>query len=319
MSNHVVLAAEFSATSTYTNAQYLLVLYGFVVAAFALFAAAIYGAKTTSEVSKAYRPAALASTLVCSVASLAYLALILEWVLKFHAAPDGQSFSPSAGTVITELRYMDWSVTVPLLTVEIIAVAAIGRAAALKMRTIAVTSAVLMIVTGYLGVVFGENAARGTTAAFWIWGVISTVFFVVLYGVALQAYRTTAAQVGKGEILITYRNALILLFSVFGAYPLAYMIPLWAGANDSGWATTEQLVFTAADIAAKVGFGLLIHKMAKLRTAADALAVGGDIDHTRASAVPDTVAAEVWVSGELVSVPPTGAPSVGTHAAHAAH
>ncbi len=315
MSNHVVLAAEFSATSTYTNAQYLLVLYGFVVAAFALFAAAIYGAKTAGEVSKAYRPAAIASTLVCAVASLAYLALILEWVLSFTASPDGQTFTPSPGTVITELRYMDWSVTVPLLTVEIIAVAALSRGAALKLRTTAIASAVLMIVTGYLGVVFGEDASRGTTAAFWIWGIVSTVFFVVLYGVALQAYRATAAQVGSGEILVTYRNALILLFSVFGAYPIAYMIPLWAGANDSGWATAEQLVFTAADIAAKVGFGLLIHKMAKLRTAADALAAGGTADHVLAATLPDGVAAEVWISGELVSAPPAGAVDSARHLA----
>ena len=63
------LAVEFTATSTYTHGQYLLVLYGFVVAAFALFAAGLYGAKTTSEVSKAYRPAALASTMICWVAS----------------------------------------------------------------------------------------------------------------------------------------------------------------------------------------------------------------------------------------------------------
>ncbi|WP_299569272.1 bacteriorhodopsin [uncultured Williamsia sp.] len=313
MSTHSVLAAEFSATATYTSGQYLLVLYAFVVAAFALFAAAIYGLKTTGEVSKAYRPAAIASTLVCSVATVAYLALILEWVLKFRASPDGQSFAPSAGTVVTELRYMDWSVTVPLLTVEIIAVAALNRTAALRWRTVAMISAALMIVTGYLGVVYGENASRGITWAFWVWGIVSTVFFIVLYVVGLRAYRATAAVVGKGETLVTYRNALILLFSVFGVYPIAYMVPLWTGANDSGWATAEQLAFTAADIAAKVGFGLLIHKAAKLRTAADALAAGGTVDPVTASTLPDDVPGEVWISGQLVSVP-----TLGTTGAHTA-
>jgi bacteriorhodopsin len=296
------LAVEFTATSTYTHGQYLLVLYGFVVAAFALFAAGVYGAKTTGEVSKAYRPAALASTLICWVATLAYVALILEWVLGFDATDGGQMFTPAAGTVVTELRYMDWSVTVPLLTVELLAVAALNRVLAFRLRAVAIPSAFLMIVTGYLGVVFGEDAREGTTGAFWVWGVISTVFFVVLYGVALRAYRATARQLG-GEALVSYRNALILLFSVFGAYPLAYLVPLWAGVNSSGWATTEQLVFTFADIIAKAGFGILIHKVAKLRTAADALAAGGDANPSTAPSLPDTLPAEVWISGALVSVP----------------
>ncbi|GGM19106.1 bacteriorhodopsin [Nakamurella endophytica] len=300
------LAAEFTATSSYPHAQYLLVLYGFVVAAFALFAAGVYGAKTSGEVSKAYRPAAIASTLICWVATLAYIVLILEWVLGFHAADGGRTFTPAAGTVVTELRYMDWSVTVPLLTVELLAVAALTRVLAFRLRLVAIPAAFLMIATGYLGVVLGEDAQRGVTGAFWLWGLISTAFFVVLYGVALRAYRATAQQLG-GEALISYRNALILLFSVFGAYPLAYLVPLWAGADNSGWATAEQLTFTFADILAKAGFGILIHKVAKLRTAADALAAGGVAGTVSAASVPDTLPAEVWISGELVSVPPARA------------
>ena len=297
--------AEFTATSTYSSAQYSLVLYSFVVAAFALFATGIYGAKTTSEVSKAYRPAALASTLICWVATLAYVALILEWVLGFNASADGSTFTPAPGTVVTELRYMDWSVTVPLLTVELLAVAALTRTQAFRLRTVAVPSAFLMIATGYLGVVYGEDARRGTSAALWIWGAVSTVFFVVLYVVAWRAYRATKGRV-SAETRISYRNALVLLLSVFGAYPLAYLVPAWAGANDAGWATTEQLLFTFADIAAKAGFGVLIHKVAKLRTAEDTLAAGGTPDTHRTVTLPDTIPGEVWVSGTLLSVPPTG-------------
>jgi len=298
--------AEFTATSTFSSAQYSLVLYSFVIAAFALFATGLYGAKTTSEVSKAYRPAVIASTLICWVATLAYVVLVLEWVLGFKASADGSTFTSSPGTVITELRYMDWSVTVPLLTVELLAVAALSRSQAFRLRTIGVPAAFLMIATGYLGVVFGEDARRGTTAALWVWGAISTVFFVVLYVVAWRAYQTTKGRVSN-ETRVSYRNALVLLLSVFGAYPLAYLVPAWAGADNAGWAVTEQLVFSFADIAAKAGFGLLIHKVAKLRTAEDALAAGGDTETHRAVVVPDTIAGEVWVSGTLLSLPPAAA------------
>ncbi|MEZ0493079.1 bacteriorhodopsin [Kineococcus sp. TBRC 1896] len=294
--------AEFTATSTYSSAQYSLVLYSFVVAAFALFATGVYGAKTTSEVSKAYRPAVLASTLVCWIATLAYVALVLEWVLGFQASPDGSTFTPRPGTVVTELRYMDWSVTVPLLTVELLAVAVLTRSQAFRLRTVAVPSAFLMIATGYLGVVYGADARQGTGAALWVWGAVSTVFFVVLYVVAWRAYRSTRDEV-SAETRTSYRNALVLLLSVFGAYPLAYLVPAWAGASDAGWATTEQLVFTFADIAAKAGFGLVIHKVAKLRTAEDTVAAGGDTEAHRTVTLPDSLPGEVWVSGTLLSVP----------------
>jgi len=298
-----VLATEFTATSTYTSSQYLLVLYSFVVAAFALFATGLYSLRSSGDIAKAYRPATTVSTLICWVAALAYVVLVLEWVLGFTPSADGATYTPDPGTVITELRYMDWSVTVPMLTVEILGVAALTRAQAFRLRTIAVPAAFLMIVTGYLGVVYGADARTGTTAALWVWGAISTVFFVVLYWVAWTAYKRTAPQV-SAEARTSYRNALVLLFSVFGAYPLAYLVPAFAGADNGTWGATEQIVLTAADIAAKAGFGLLIHKVAKLRTAEDALAAGGTTDDHLAPTLPDTVPAQVWISGTLVSLPP---------------
>ncbi|TXR58019.1 bacteriorhodopsin [Quadrisphaera setariae] len=297
----MLTSAEFTATTTYTAAQYHLVLYGFVVALFALFATGLYGASTRNEVARQYRGAAVASTAICWVASLAYLALLLEWVLGFTASADGSTYTPDPGTVVTELRYMDWSVTVPMLVCELLAVAVLTRAQALRWRTVGIASAFLMIATGYLGVVYGAGGGS-TTAALWVWGAISTVFFVVLYVVAWQAYRATAPAVGD-EARTSYRNALVLLFSVFGAYPLAYLVPVWASSNPGAWGTTEQLVFTFADIAAKAGFGVLIHKVAKLRTAEDARRAGGGADEAVASTAPDSVAGVVWISGELVSTP----------------
>ena len=296
-----IVAAEFSATTTYTNTAYLLLLYAFVVAAFALFAAGLYGIKTTAEVSKAYRASAIASTCICWVATAAYAVLIVEWVTNFSPTPDGLHYAPTANAVITELRYMDWTVTVPLLTVELLAVAALSRAQTVKWRTVAVAAAALMIITGFLGVLFGQDALRGVNAAMWVWGAISTAFFVVLYVVAGQAYRASTATLPP-HVLKSYRAALILLFAVFLAYPLAYLVPWWAGADNPGWATAEQLTFTVADIVAKAGFGLLIHRTAKLRTAHDADTALGS--HQIAAAAPDTMTSEVWVSGELLSVPP---------------
>jgi len=284
---------EITGTADYSRWQYELILYGFVVAFVALFAAGVYGIATRGEVSKKYRTAAMASTLICWVASLAYLALVVTWLTKFHPTADGTAYAASPGTIVTGLRYADWTVTVPLLTIELLAVCVVARDKIVNLRLVAVASAFLMIVTGFFGVIAVGQGSSSTTELL-IWGAVSTVFFIVLYPVLLGPVRATRTVIGA-EAGTSLRNAAILLLSVFGVYPLAYLVPLWASDNSAAWATTVQLAFTAADLAAKIGFGVLIHKVAKLRTAEDAI--------EQAAAVPDTYPAEVWISGHLHSLP----------------
>jgi bacteriorhodopsin len=284
---------ELTGTSEFSRWQYELILYGFVVAFFALFAAGVYGIATRNEVSKKYRPAAMASTLICWIASLAYLALVVTWLTKFTSNADGTRYAPAPGTIVTGLRYADWTVTVPLLTVELLAVCVVARDKVRNLRFTTMAAGFLMIITGLFGVLaVGQSSA--SVAELLIWGTVSTVFFVALYPLLLRPVAATRAVIGV-EAGTSLRNAAVLLLAVFGVYPIVFLIPLWAGDNSPGWATTIQLAFTAADIAAKVGFGIIIHKVAKLRTAEDAA--------TAAALVSEEYPAEVWISGELISLP----------------
>lgn len=285
-------SATFTGTSTFAAWQYDLVLYSFAVSMFALFAGGLYAVATRSDVSKRYRPASIASACICWVAALAYGLLVITWLTHFTATADGASFVPDPGTNVTGLRYMDWSVTVPILTAELFAVCALARRSSAWWRFGAMASAFLMIVTGYFGAI--TLGGGDPTAPLLVWGAISTVFFIALYVFMYRPYAQTRREIGV-EAGTSLRNAVILLFSVFGAYPLLYLVPLWAGADSAGWAVTVQVVFCAADITAKVGFGVLIHKVAKLRTAEDA--------RTPEAQLPDLYPSEVFVSGELVSLP----------------
>lgn len=288
---------ELTGTSDFSRWQYELILYGLVVAFFALFAAGVYGIATRQEVSRKYRPAAMASTLICWVAALAYLALLVTWLTKFSANAEGTRYTPAPGTIVTGLRYADWTVTVPLLTVELLAVCVVARDKVRNLRFTTMAAGFLMIVTGLLGVLAVGQSSASTTELL-IWGAVSSVFFVALYPLLLRPVAATRAVIGA-EAGTSLRNAAILLLAVFGVYPIVFLIPLWAGDSSPGWATTIQLAFTTADIAAKVGFGMIIHKVAKLRTAEDAA--------TEAGRLVEGFPSEVWISGELMSLP--GRPS----------
>jgi hypothetical protein len=67
---------------------------------------------------------------------------------------------------------------------------------------------------------------------------------------------------------VSLRNATIVLLGSFGVYPLVYAIPVFVDVTPA-WSATVQVAYSTADVIAKVGFGLLVHKVALLRTAED--------------------------------------------------
>ncbi|RBY79920.1 rhodopsin [Geodermatophilus sp. TF02-6] len=260
---------------------YDLVLYAVVAAGFALFAMFVYTWNSKSEVGVRYRPAVLASLCITGVAALSYLVLFVKWDTGFDLV--GGVYQPNGEARFTLApRYIDWTITVPLLTAELLAVCSLAGARARNLRFTTMAAAFLMIFTGYLG---SQVLAQGRdTTALVVWGLISTVFYVYLYVALIGAVRASLPTMSP-EAAVSLRNATIVLLGTFGVYPLVYAVPVFVDVTPA-WLAGMQLAYSAADVLAKVGFGALIHKVAKLRTAEDVAA--GDDTHPEA----------VWVSNE---------------------
>ena len=168
---------------------YDLVQLALLGAGFALLAYFLYSLISKDEVSARYRPSAYAAVCLSAVATVAYALLYSDWDTGFRL--QGEVWVPteealnSVGT-----RYIDWSVTVPLLTVELLAVCSIAGARARTLRFTTMAAAFLMIVTGYLGSqVIADGRDR---TALVVWGLISTVFSVYL-AAALTALKDNDA------------------------------------------------------------------------------------------------------------------------------
>ena len=269
---------------TYSQSQWDLVLACFVLAGFALFATFVYLLITRREISPRYRPAGSAGALIGLVASLAYLLLSISWLTGFDFDRATATFSPSDSVLQFRngYRYVDWAITVPLLSLELLFVSTITGQKARRTRFVLAALAFLMIATGFLG----ADTFNSTTGRL-VWGLISTVFFIPLYVVLLRTAFRSARELGEpaGPSL---RRAGLMLSWTWGVYPLAYCVPFFF-ANSSGWAVAAQLAFTLTDIAAKVGYGFFIHAVAKKRTALDAAA--GEIAHPE----------PVYVDGEKIA------------------
>jgi len=264
---------------TMSLGQYDLVLYALVAAGFALFAMFVYTWNSKSEIGVRYRPAVLASLCITGVAALSYLVLFIKWDSGFTLT-DGVYVPNEEARFNLAPRYIDWSITVPLLTAELLAVCSLAGAKARSTRFTTMAAAFLMIFTGYLGSQV-ISSGTSTTALVW-WGIVSSVFYLYLYIALIGAVKSSMSSMST-EAGTSLRNAAIVLLGTFGVYPLVYAIPVFFDVTPA-WLTGMQLAYSAADVLAKVGFGVLIHKVAKLRTAEDVAA--GEDTHPEA----------VWIS-----------------------
>jgi bacteriorhodopsin len=236
-------------------------------AGFALFAYFVYSWNSKDEVSPRYRPSVLAGLCLAGVAMLAYLILYIDWDTGYRLV-DGVYVPSEEARTTLGTRFIDWSVTVPLLTVELLAVCSIAGVAARRLRFTTMAAAFLMIVTGYMG---GQVLSQGRDAtALVVWGLISTAFFLYLYVALIGAVRASLPTMGP-EAGVSLRNATIVLLSSFGVYPLVYAVPVFVDVTPA-WLAAMQVGYSVADVVAKVGFGVLTHKVAKLRTAEDVAA-----------------------------------------------
>lgn len=267
-----------------TLAEHSIIAYALSVAGLALFAFFVKSLVSTNEVTGRYRSGVYAGMCITGIAFLSYVLLVVEFAMGYERK--GDLWVPNANAILSWApRYFDWTVTVPLLVIELLAVATLAGAAARRLRAVGIAAAFLMISTGFIG---GVVVDSGTDmGALWLWGVISGVFMVVLYVLVVYVVVKGRRDLAGTEAAATLRNAGILLIVTWMAYPIVFGLQGWG--HGGAVITWMQVVLSAADIVAKVGFGSMIHKIAKIRSAID----------VRDGA--DTLPEALWISSEKLS------------------
>lgn len=287
--------------ATLTLAEHSIIVYALSVAGLALFAFFVKSWVSTNEVTGRYRSGVYAGMCITGIAFLSYVLLVLEFAIGYDRK--GDSWVPNANAILSWApRYFDWTVTVPLLVIELIAIATLAGAAARRLRAVGIAAAFLMTSTGFIG---GVVIDSGTSmAALWTWGIISGVFMVILYVLVIYVVVKGGRDLKGTEAATTLRNAGILLIVTWMAYPIIFGLQGWG--HGGAVITWMQVVLSVADIVAKVGYGAMIHKIAKLRSAED----------VRAGV--DTLPEALWISSEKLSDGTIPKPVTNHHSQHAA-
>ena len=211
-----------------------------------------------------YRQALVISAVVCGIAAYHYFRIFSSFTDAFTTEAVGGKgiYTQAIGASFNEgYRYVDWLLTVPLLLVELVVVLTLAKKlqASLLWRLIPASAA--MIALGYPGEISSSDPTR------YIFGLLSTIpFLYILYVLFVELTKSLDRQ--PAAVRATVSRMRILLLATWGVYPIAYLVPLLGFDGADAW-VGKQAGYSIADILAKAMYGLLIYRIARLKSFAD--------------------------------------------------
>ena len=214
----------------------------FFVGCMAMMAASVFFFCEMGNVDKKWRTSLLVSGIITFIAFVHYY-YMRDYYLATGSSP-------------IDFRYVDWTLTVPLMCVEFYLITKkAGGTMGLMWKLI--FASVVMLVTGY----FGEAVYRDQA---WLWGLFSGLaYFYIVYLVFSGEVKQLADSAGGA---VAEANKWLGRFVLVGwaIYPLGYMV----GTGEGQWyeflngAMDMDVVYNIGDAINKIGFGLVIYALA---------------------------------------------------------
>jgi bacteriorhodopsin len=230
----------------------------------ALVFTAIYLLAAQPRVLPRYRQALLVGAIVCGIAGYNYFRIFDSFRAAFvnNAAGGNGIYARAPGVSFDEgYRYVDWLLTVPLLLVELVMVLAFAKKVQASLLWRLIPASTLMIALGYCGEISGKDSLRN------VFGLAATIpFAFIVYVLFVELTRSLDRQ--PPAVRQTVSRVRILLFATWGVYPIAYLLPLLDVNGADAW-VGKQFGYSVADIAAKAVYGLLIYKIARIKSFTD--------------------------------------------------
>ena len=210
-----------------------------------------------------YRNAIVVSSMVVFIATYHYIRIFNNFTESYASTAQGGQ----GNFVLTDVkfnegyRYVDWLLTVPLLLVETVAVLALAAAVQRGLLAKLVPASAAMIALGYPGEISSDTGTR------LLWGTLSTLpFLYILYVLFVELTKSMDRQ--PPEVRSTVGKLRLMLIGLWGVYPIAYLFPV-IGFEGSNAFVLKQAGYTFADIFAKAAFGLVIYKIARIKSTYD--------------------------------------------------
>lgn len=224
------------------------VAFTFFTGYMAMFAASVFFFFERGRVADKWKTSMLVSGLITAIAAVHYFYM--------------RDYYTATGENPTALRYIDWTLTVPLMCVEFFL---LTRAAGAKISMMwkLIAASLWMLLAGYIGEAF--NPPEGSTSHSVLWGALSTVGYAyVLYAAWFGDVKKLADSSGDPAVVRGVRTLAWFVLVGWAIYPIGYMCMPGGWLNTGlGWTSTNvDLFYNIADAINKIGFGLVVYSIA---------------------------------------------------------
>lgn len=218
----------------------------FFIGYMAMFASAVFFFVERGSVDGKWKTSLLVSGLITGIAAVHYYYM--------------RDFYLQTGTSPTAFRYVDWTLTVPLMCVEFYLLTKPFGAKGSTLTKLIVASLV-MLITGYIGETSGIDNNI-------FWGVLSTLGYLYI---VYEVFAGDVAKLAKSSDSPALAKAMFLLkiFITLGwsIYPIGYMVLPGNLLSGMFEVSSIDLFYNLADAINKIGFGLVIYSVAIAETA----------------------------------------------------
>lgn len=233
-----------------------------------MLAGLFYFILTIKSVAPKYRISSVLSVVVMTSAFLLLFKQASNWENAFNFdATQGLYFlgaGNDADLFNNGYRYLNWLIDVPMLLFQILFVVTLTKSKFSSIRNQFWFSGALMIITGYIGQYYEVT----NLTAYFIWGAISTAFFIHILILMRRVIKEGKEGIPEGAQKALGSIWTIFLVSWF-LYPGAYLMPHLLGFfneaglyNESG-IVGRQITYTIADVCSKVIYGVLLTVVAQ--------------------------------------------------------
>ena len=227
----------------------------FFIGYMAMAAASVFFFFERSSVDPKWRMSLLVSALITGIAAVHYAYMRDYW---------GDSFDPTTmeGDSPTFFRYVDWTLTVPLMCVEFYLLTKVAGAKKSLLWKL-IFASTWMLVCGYIGEAF--NTEAGSTSHSVTWGVLSTLgYLYILHSVWMGEVAKLADSSGSDVVKKGVRALAWFVLVGWAIYPIGYMCMDGGWLNTAlGWSSQNVDVwYNLADAINKIGFGLVVYNIA---------------------------------------------------------
>ena len=241
------------------NLLVLATQYMFWVGFVGMAAGTLYFLVERNSLAPEYRSTATVAALVTFVAAIHY------YFMK-QAVGESGLLSEIDGFP-TEIRYIDWLVTTPLLLIKFPLLLGLKEGKGRALLTKLVIADIIMIIGGYIGESSINLAGGFTQLGLWAYVVGCIAWFYIIY--LLFTNVTKAAEDKPAPIRKALLQMRLFILIGWAIYPVGYAVTLFAPGIEVQ--LVRELIYNFADLINKVGFGLIAFFAVKTMSATQKL------------------------------------------------